>query len=117
MRRVIIVMAAAALSLGAAACSSDETTPAGGGTTDPGGPADGTLTIAGTAFDPATVTIAEGGTIAITNQDGFAHTFTMDDDSVSVDMPGGATETVTIATAGGFHCEIHSSMSGTVVFG
>ncbi len=58
----------------------------------------------------------EGGTLEFTNEDGFAHTFTMDDGSVDEEVAGGESATVTISTAGPFHCTIHASMTGTVEF-
>lgn len=70
-----------------------------------------------TAFNPATITVKAGDKVTWTNNDSFAHTVTLDDNSVdSGNLAGGATFDNTFATAGTFayHCKIHSSMHGTV---
>jgi plastocyanin len=113
--------------LGAAACSSDGGT--AGSTTAPGtsapgtsaagdggGAADAVIAVKDFEFDPSTVTIPSGGTIEITNEGQATHSFTMDDDSVTEDIEPGSTVTVTVTTAGGFHCRFHSQMTGTVEF-
>jgi nitrite reductase (NO-forming) len=97
-----------------AACSS------GGGSTDTGGGnADQTITIQNFAFDPNTLTLPSGQdvTIEVTNKDDVEHSFTLDDDSVSQDVEGGETKTVTLnLTDGiGWHCEYHPDrMKGTI---
>jgi plastocyanin len=63
--------------------------------------------------------VAAGEAITVTNNDGPPHTFTDDNgafDTASIAGSGG-TATVTIAEAGeySFHCEIHPSMTGTIV--
>jgi plastocyanin len=121
-RRAWVVFGLLAM-LGAAACSSDDGT--GGSTTsapgtsasgDDGGSADAVITARDFEFDPATATIPSGGTIEITNEGPSTHSFTMDDDSVTEDIEPGASVTVTVTTAGGFHCRFHSQMTGTVEF-
>ena len=55
--------------------------------------------------------------ITWTNDDGFAHTVTADDDSFdSGNLDGGATFEQTFDEAGEFayHCNIHPQMTGTV---
>jgi plastocyanin len=94
----------------AASCGGDESSPSDGGS------ADATLVASGTAFDPTTITMPEGGTLGFTNEDGVTHTFTMDDESVDIEVAGGESVTVTLSTAGPFHCTIHTSMTGTVEF-
>jgi len=101
----------AALLLGA--CSSDgEPTGAGNGA------ADQTITIADFTFGPNTLTVPSGEDVSIevTNDDDVEHSFTLDDDSVSQDVEGGETQTVTLnLTEGiGWHCEYHPEMTGTV---
>ena len=73
-----------------------------------------TLTIAGFAFGPLTVTA--GQQITIVNKDSAAHTVTDDAGSFDVKVPAGGTATLTIAKAGSYkiHCKIHSSMHGTI---
>ena len=74
--------------------------------------------IKGFAFDPATIPAKVGDTITWTNNDGTAHTATLDDqpscDTGSI--AGGGTGSLTFSKAGTypFHCKIHSSMKGTI---
>jgi plastocyanin len=75
------------------------------------------VSIKDTAFNPATITVKAGDKVTWTNNDGFAHTVTLDDNSVdSGNLTPGATFNNTFAAAGTFayHCKIHSSMHGTV---
>lgn len=117
-----LVWLAASLTLLAGACSSDDD---GGGTAetdsaDTGGevvPGSAAIGIANTAFEPTTLTVASGSTeITITNADAVDHTFTLDDISVNetIAAGGSATVTVDLTESSGFHCEIHSSMTGTL---
>jgi plastocyanin len=93
---------------------------AAGGSTGGGGGAGQTITIQNFAFDPSTLTLPSGQdvTIEVTNDDeGVEHNFTLDDDSVSQDVEGGETKTVTLnLTQGiGWHCEYHpQTMKGTI---
>jgi plastocyanin len=114
------------LSLAVAACSSDD----GGGTTGTTGTTGGatgatetgpggggtTITIAGFAFDPDTITVSGPTEVTITNNDSTTHTFTLDDGSVDQTMDPGATETVTVdvSASTGFHCNIHPQMTGQI---
>ncbi len=97
-----------------AACSS------GGGSTETGGGTeDQTITISDFTFDPSTLTVSSGQdvTIEVTNNDDVEHSFTLDDNSVSEDVEGGESQTVTLnLTEGiGWHCEYHpDTMKGTV---
>jgi plastocyanin len=75
------------------------------------------VSIKDTAFNPTTITVKAGDKVTWTNNDGFAHTVTLDDNSVdSGNLTPGATFANTFAAAGTFayHCKIHSSMHGTV---
>jgi plastocyanin len=104
-----------ALVLGA--CSSDDEPTETGDGGD--GSADQTITIADFTFDPDTLTVPSGEdvTIEVTNDDDVEHSFTLDDDSVSEDVEGGESQTVTLnLTEGiGWHCEYHpDTMTGTV---
>ena len=99
-----------------AACSSDDGTD---GSTDTGGGGDQTITISDFTFDPNTLTVPSGQdvTIEVTNDDDVEHSFTLDDDSVSQDVEGGESQSVTLnLTEGiGWHCEYHpDQMKGTV---
>ena len=100
------------------ACSNDS----GGSTETGGGTADETITISNFTFDPSTLTVPSGQdvTIEVTNNDDVEHSFTLDDDSVSQDVEGGESQTVTLnLTDGiGWHCEYHpDKMKGTVTVG
>ena len=113
------------LSLVVAACSSDDD---GGGTTATTGGATGstaatggggggtTITIAGFAFDPDTITVSGPTEVTVTNEDSATHTFTLDDGSVDETVEPGATMSVTVdvSAATGFHCNIHPQMVGQI---
>jgi plastocyanin len=95
-----------------AASTAASSVPASGGATGASA-----VAIKDTAFSPATITVKAGDKVTWTNNDSFAHTVTLDDNSVdSGNLAGGATFDNTFATAGTFayHCKIHSSMHGTV---
>jgi plastocyanin len=101
------------LGLSTAACSSDSS----GGDTGGGGTADQTITIKDLAFSPDTLAVGGATAIEVVNQDTVEHSFTLDDDSVSQDVEGGETQTVTIEPAAsiGWHCEYHpDTMKGTI---
>lgn len=101
-----------AVAASGAACSSD-----GGSGGDGGGTADQTITIKDLAFDPGELTVSGSTTIEVVNQDSVEHSFTLDDDSVSQDVEGGESATVTIDPAAsiGWHCEYHpDTMTGTI---
>lgn len=123
-RWVRLVAGLFVLSLVVAACSSDDD----GGTTDTTGGATGTtaetgsggggttITIAGFAFDPDTITVSGPTEVTVTNDDSTTHTFTLDDGSVDQTVEPGATETVTVdvSASTGFHCNIHPQMTGQI---
>jgi len=124
-RWVRLVAGLFVLSLVVAACSNDD---GGGGTTDTTGGATGTtadtgsggggttITIAGFAFDPDTITVSGPTEVTVTNDDSTTHTFTLDDGSVDQTVEPGATETVTVdvSASTGFHCNIHPQMTGQI---
>lgn len=102
-RRLGIVMAGAALATLIAAGSAVA--------------ADQSVTIAGFAFSPKTVTVNVGDTVTWTNNDTVTHTATSAGNFDTGSIGGGASKSVTFQTAGTFAyvCSIHASMSGTVV--
>jgi plastocyanin len=109
------------LSLVVAACGGDDdgggTTGAATGATETGSGGGGTtITIAGFAFDPDTITVSGPTEVTITNEDSATHTFTLDDGSVDQTVEPGATETVTVdvSASTGFHCNIHPQMTGQI---
>jgi plastocyanin len=110
-----------------AACSSDDdggeetgpgtTDQATGATGDTGGAGGGTaITIAGFAFDPASLTVSGETTLTITNDDTAAHTFTLDDGSVDEEIGAGESVdvTVNVSETTGFHCRFHPQMTGSL---
>lgn len=128
MRSRLAGLLAAGLVLGlmAAACSSKSSTGGGGGSGSPAGGGGGssqTLTIQNFSFNPDTLTAGAGETvtIAVTNKDSTTHSFTLDDGSVTQDVPPGQTVDVKVTwpSSGsvGFHCRFHSSMTGTLAVG
>lgn len=69
------------------------------------------------SFIPDPISITVGDSVTWTNEDGFAHTVTADDDSFdSGNLDGGATFEQSFDEAGEFayHCNIHPQMAGTV---
>jgi plastocyanin len=76
------------------------------------------ITIKDFAFAPAELEVQVGDTVTVTNDDGATHTWTADDDSFDAgNLAPGATTTHLFEKAGtvSYHCEIHSTMKGTVV--
>jgi plastocyanin len=77
-----------------------------------------TATIAGFAFDPASIEVADGSTITWTNTDGASHTVTGTGDLVfdSGNLGEGESFTLTVDQVGEFAyvCSIHGSMQGTI---
>ena len=79
------------------------------------------LSIKNFAFSPATLTVQAGTTVRVTNDDSVTHTFASDPgDAQSWDsgpINPGSSFSVTFAQPGrfGFHCNIHTFMTGTVV--
>jgi plastocyanin len=106
--------------LTAPACGGGDSEPSGGD--DTGGglvPDTAVLSIADLTFEPSTLPIAAGSTdITISNADTTNHTFTLDDGSVDQPVDAGQTVTVTVEGDSGtsitYHCEIHSTMTGTL---
>lgn len=70
------------------------------------------------AFTPSELRVVVGTTVTVTNNDGVSHTFTADDGSWdSGTLGAGKRFTRRFTDVGTFtyHCEIHSSMQGTIV--
>lgn len=124
--RVHLMAAVLVLALAAAACGGDD----GNGNEDGGngdggatgatgggdGDGDATITISGFTFSPATLEVSGETTITVANEDGTAHTFTLDDGSVDQRVEGGETIEVSVnpSETTGFHCSIHPQMTGTL---
>jgi plastocyanin len=81
-------------------------------------PATGDVGMAGRVFRPATITIAPGGSVTWTNDDGRDHTVTANDSSFdSGTLAPGRTYKRTFPTAGtyAYLCSFHPDMTGKVV--
>jgi plastocyanin len=70
-------------------------------------------------FMPATVTVAHGARVTVTNADSTAHTATADNGSSfdTGNIDPGSSKTITVPKAGryAYHCTIHPFMHGTLV--
>jgi plastocyanin len=131
MRTVRMLAVVSLVVLVLAACGSDDssddeaertTTTAATTTTDGDtGAGDGNvITIKDTAFSPQTLRVEAGSAVRIENEDAGTHTWTADEGSdghFDEELGGGDSASQVFADAGTFpyHCEIHSSMTGTVV--
>jgi plastocyanin len=81
-------------------------------------PAANTIVIKNFTFAPRTLTVAKGTSLTVRNTDGVTHTFTATDGSFDTgDIPSGTSKVVRLTTPGTFsyRCNIHQSMTGTVV--
>ncbi|MFB8235985.1 cupredoxin domain-containing protein [Kitasatospora purpeofusca] len=81
-----------------------------------------TVTIKDFKFGPATLTVAPGTKITVTNQDSAGHTLTAIAPNAGAFDTGlleqGKSATITAPTAPGsypFHCDVHPTMTGTLV--
>lgn len=92
------------------------TMPMGAVTPDTGS----TITIANFAFT-GTFTVAPGSTVTVTNSDSVSHTLTANGGAFDTGIiAAGATKSFVAPSANGqygFHCSIHSSMTGTLTIG
>lgn len=87
---------------------STDATAAAGGTS---------VTIANFAFAPASLDVAAGSEVTVTNNDDATHTLTADDGSFdSGALEKGQSGSITLSAPGefGYHCNIHGSMKGTI---
>jgi plastocyanin len=119
-----------ALTLLAASCGGDDTptdADQGGGSPSESpseSPADGggggaDLTTVDFGFSPTELSVTEGQTITVTNIGENSHTFTTDDGAVDETIGAGETVEITLTgvASGGFHCEFHPQMVGTLTVG
>ncbi len=88
------------------------------GNTPYGTPGVNEVWIQGSAYNPATKTVAVNTTVTWTNKDSFAHTVTSD--SVGFDsgnLPGSSTFNHTFTAKGTYkyHCAIHTMMTGKII--
>ena len=76
-----------------------------------------TITIDNFAFTTSAATYPVGTVITVTNNDATAHTLTADDSSFDTgNLNSGQSASITLSKAGtvGFHCDIHTSMTGSI---
>lgn len=70
------------------------------------------------SFQPARLTVASGTTVTVTNADRVAHTLSSRDGSFDAgEIGAGKTATIVLKQSGTFKysCQIHPSMTGTLV--
>ena len=75
------------------------------------------VTIDNFAFAPKTLTVKAGSKITVKNKDSTTHTFTADKGAFDTgDIDSGSSASVTVKKPGtyAYHCNIHSSMHGTI---
>lgn len=120
MGKLLRVLAVLSIAVGFVACGDDDDDPTVGGDateSDAGGDSIA-ITISGSQFDPSEVEAEAGdATFAVTNEDGFAHTFTVDDLGIDESVDGGADASASATLEPGsyeFRCTIHPSMTGTI---
>jgi plastocyanin len=120
-RRGLVVVAVASMLLGACSSSSSSSSVPASTTGGGGGGGAGTalsLTAKDFAFSPTALTAKAGTvTVNVTNEGTVTHSFTLDDGSVSKDIPAGTSATVTLnlTQTVSFHCQFHpSQMTGTI---
>jgi plastocyanin len=98
------------------ACGDDDDSSSSG---DNGSTANADATLDVTAFQYQDVTVPAGGTLAVKNTSGAAHTFTPDNEGDFEEVSYDDGETVTVTAPDepgdyGFHCEIHPNMQATM---
>lgn len=126
-RRLGTLFALLALVVGLTACgssskgSSASSASSSSTTSSPGGSGGGsTITIKDFSFSPDALTVKAGTTVTIRNADSVTHTFTTSSgDPASIDtgnITSGSSKQVRFTKPGtyAYHCDIHSSMKGTV---
>jgi plastocyanin len=123
MRGMRVIAGLFAIVLVLAACGGDgggdggEPTGATGATGATEGGGEGTsISIAGFAFNPSTITVSGPTEVTISNNDSAPHTFTLDDESVDEEIGPGESVTVTVdvSASTGFFCRFHGNMQGSV---
>lgn len=76
------------------------------------------VSLQNTAFDPSAIVVSPSTVVTFTNNDGFAHNVTFDNQAIVsiADFATGSRTTTMPATAGtySYHCTIHAGMHGTV---
>jgi|1186.fasta_scaffold371009_2 plastocyanin len=114
--RILVGACIALLAFALAACSSSSKSSDTSTTQTPSAGATADITIANLGFKSTPV--KSGATVTVKNMDDVTHTVTSDDDSsFNITVNGGETATFTAPAKAGsydYHCNIHSSMHGTL---
>jgi plastocyanin len=117
-RRGVVSIVVVPMLLLAVACSSSKNTSTGATTAGSGGPE---VVAKDIAYSPTTLSVKPGDTVTFSNKDNTTHTFTADAGSFDSGRlsPGKSSTfvvpaTATSGTAITFHCQIHSSMKGSL---
>jgi len=128
MRKALATIAIALAVVGTA-CSSGGGSSSSGGTSGSGGSSSGgctadsatalsgNLTIQNFAFQPDCFSVSAGSTISVENKDSATHTFTVAGTDVNVSLDAGTNQDATAPDPGtyAFHCNIHPTMTGTLI--
>jgi plastocyanin len=93
----------------------DDAQPAEAGAAAGGGSAGGTVTMAGLAFAPGTLTVARGSTVVFDNDDTAPHTVTARSGGVdSGVLDPGRQFSTTVTDSFDYFCSIHPSMTAKI---
>lgn len=125
MRRTALAAGCALTTFALAGCSSSSSSsPAPskpGATSTSAAPAADTVVIQNFTFQPASLTVAPGATVTVTNKDSVTHTLTSTSNPKAFDtgdIPAGSSKTFTAPAKAGTYaylCRIHTFMHGTLV--
>jgi plastocyanin len=125
--RIIFAAAIVALSLVASGCSdyANSGGPVAPTPTPTQTPSNGIVTInivrdnGAQSFSPNPATLPAGQMVVWHNVDGITHRVVLNSGSLDTGdlTPGASSQPMAINTGGAYHCSIHPSMVGTIVFG
>ncbi len=107
-RRIFTFIAISVLAIGLAACGKSAKSAPSAST--------GAQITIDSAFTFAVTPVKAGSTVTVKNDSASQHTVTQDGGGFNVTIDAGKTATFTAPTAGtyAFHCNIHTSMKGTL---
>ncbi len=120
MRRLTVTLAASALLLAGCSSSGNSSSGTATATTSSAAAAADTIVIKNFSFSPATLTVAPGTKVTVTNEDSVTHTVTSTASPHAFDtgdVSAGATLTFTAPTKAGTYtyiCTIHTYMHGSL---
>jgi plastocyanin len=120
MRRLTVTLAASALLLAGCSSSGNSSSGTATATTSSAAAAADTIVIKNFSFSPATLTVAPGTKVTVTNEDSVTHTVTSTASPHAFDtgdVSAGATLTFTAPTKAGTYtyiCSIHTYMHGSL---